>query len=148
MKKLLNKNNIEVEIIFIAFFLVSLLLSKSFIVRIIYRPPSSSKHINKNFDKTFNDTKRKKINHEKKETLIMGDFNWNHLLNKDCTNFKEQLSLNGLVQLIKEATRTTKTSRTLIDLLLSNKPEHLCDIEVIPSAISHYGVIRCRRKIF
>ena len=145
MKKLLNKNNIEVEIIFIALFLVSLLLSKSFIVRIIYRPPSSSKHINKNFDKTFNDTK-KKINHEKKETLIMGDFNY--LLNKDCTNFKEQLSLNGLVQLIKEATRTTKTSRTLIDLLLSNKPEHLCDIEVIPSAISDYGVIRCRRKIF
>lgn len=93
-------------------------------------------------------TRKKKINHEKKETLIMGDFNWNYLLNKDCTNFKEQLSLNGLVQLIKEATRTTKTSRTLIDLLLSNKPEHLCDIEVIPSAISDHGVIRCRRKIF
>ena len=93
-------------------------------------------------------TRKEKKYHEKKETLIMGDFNWNYLLNKDCTNFKEQLYLNGLVQLIKEATRTTKTSRTLIDLLLSNKPEHLCDIEVIPSAISDYGVIRCRRKIF
>ena len=120
--------------------------SKSFIVGIIYRPPSSSKHISKNFDKTFLNT-IKKINREKKETLILGDFNCNYLDNKDCTNFKEQLSLNGLVQLIKEATRTTNISQTLIDLLLSNKPEHLCDIEVIPSAISDHDIIRCRRKI-
>ena len=78
----------------------------------------------------------------------MGDFNCNYLVNKDHTNFKEQLSLNGLVQLIKEATRTTERSQNLIDLLLSNKPEHLCDIEVISLAISDHDVIRCRRKIW
>ena len=47
----------------------------------------------------------------------------------------EQLILNGLIQVIIEAARTTNVSQTLIDRLLSNKPEHLSDVKVIPSAI-------------
>ena len=79
--------------------------------------------------------------------LILGDFNCNYLDTKNCTHFKEQLILNGLIQVITEATRTTNVSQTLIDLLLSNKPEHLSDVEVIPSAISNHDIIGCRRKI-
>lgn len=119
--------------------------SKSFIVGIIYRPPISSKHISKNFDETLLNTVSN-INKENKELLILGDFNCNYLDKKHCTDLKEQLKLNGLIQVITEATRTTGTSQSLIDLLFSNKPEYLTEIKVIPSAVSDHDIIGCNRK--
>jgi len=87
-----------------------------------------------------------KVNAENKELLIIGDFNCNYLDKKHSSDLKEQLSLNGLIQVIKQPTRTTDTCETLIDLLFTNKPEHLSDIKVIPSAISDHDVIGCKRK--
>lgn len=120
--------------------------SKSFIIGIIYRPPKNSKHISKNFDEIFLNT-ISKISNENKELLITGDFNCNYLNKKQCTDFKDDLKLTGLVQLIKEPTRTNDSSQTLIDLLFSNKPEHLTEIKVTPSAISDHDIIGCKRKI-
>ena len=59
-----------------------------------------------------------------KEIIIFGDFNIDY--NKtDNRDFKSLLNIFGLNQLITEPTRTTKTSSTLIDLIITNRPENI-----------------------
>ena len=36
---------------------------------------------------------------------------------------------------------------TLIDVILTTKPESLCDIKVIPTAMSDHDTIGCKRKL-
>lgn len=57
-------------------------------------------------------------------TILCGDFNINWL--KEDTNTKRLMSiveLYGLEQIVKEPTRVTLHSATLIDLILTNKPD-------------------------
>ena len=59
-----------------------------------------------------------------KEIIILGDFNIDY--NKtDNRDFKSLLNIFGLNQVITEPTRTTKTSSTLIDLIITNRPENI-----------------------
>ena len=59
-----------------------------------------------------------------KEIIILGDFNIDY--NKtDNRDFKSLLNIFGLNQVITEPTRTTKTSSTLIDLIMTNRPENI-----------------------
>ena len=55
--------------------------------------------------------------------MILGDFNYD-LLNQSVThnpdNFLEILNLYQLHQLINEPTRITETSKTLIDVVITN----------------------------
>ena len=60
---------------------------------------------------------------ENKETIIIGDVNSNYLDKKCDKRFKNILSLNAFIQLIDSPTRTTTHSETLIDKILSNKPD-------------------------
>ena len=62
---------------------------------------------------------------ENKETIIIGDINCNYLDNNHEKPFKDLLSLNGFIQKIERPTRITSHSQTLIDVILSNKPELL-----------------------
>ena len=59
-----------------------------------------------------------------KEIIIFGNFNIDY--NKtDNRDFKSLLNIFGLNQVITEPTRTTKTSSTLIDLIITNHPENI-----------------------
>ena len=49
----------------------------------------------------------------------MGVVNINDLSKDDHRDFKELFLINGFDQLIHEATRTTKTTATLIDVILT-----------------------------
>ena len=47
----------------------------------------------------------------------------------------------GLQQIIKEATRTTLDTQTLIDHIVTNKPDKVADSGVIPCGISDHDLI-------
>ena len=119
---------------------------KSFILGVVYRPPDSSKHLSKNFDKKFINT-IEKVNNENKEILIVGDLNINYLSKDSHLQLKESIALQGMHQIIKEATRTTIDTKTLIDIILTNRPDNLCSASVILSTLSDHDIIGCKRKI-
>ena len=120
--------------------------TKSFFVSILYRPPNSSKHLCKSFSEKFNELLHK-MNEENKEIIIIGDINCNYLDNTNNKDIKELLALNGFIQVVKEPTRVTDTTQTLIDVILTTKPENLCDIKVIQTAMSDHDAIGCKRKL-
>lgn len=64
------------------------------------------------------------------ETIILGDVNINYLKKNDHKRIKDIIKTNGFEQIIKEATRTTEHSSTLINVIFTNRP----------STISHHGV--------
>ena len=49
--------------------------------------------------------------------------------------------------MIDSPTRTTTHSETLIDVILSNKPESLTDTKVIPAILGDNDVISCNRLL-
>ena len=111
--------------------------TKPFLLCILYRPPSSSKHLCKNYDEVFDNTLSKiKCNSASKEIIIIGDINCNYLDNNHEKTFKEMLALHGFFQKIQQPTRTTSSSQTLIDVILSNNPELLSKNEVVPCTLS------------
>ena len=65
------------------------------------------------------------ISVEGKELSLLGDINCNYLGKKNNTEVKSIFTLYGLKQLITVATRITKESSTLIDVILTNKPSRV-----------------------
>ena len=81
-----------------------------------------------------------------KEIIILGDFNIDY--NKaDNRDFKSLLNIFRLKQVITEPTRTTETSSTLIDLIITNRPENKMNKGVFPNSIADHDMIACLRKI-
>ena len=118
-------------------------ISKPFLVLFVYRSPCSSSEWNVDFKKYVEECYD--INDE---IIILGDFNIN-LLNRKLSNswiskVCNPLSLN---QLIKEPTRVTPTSSTLIDHIYTNRLDHISFSGVIDYSISDHNLIYLVRKI-
>ena len=116
--------------------------SHSVLLCCVYRPPNSSSYLSKTFNINFNDT----LQTVTKETIIMGDCNANFTKDNDNREFKSILSLNGFKQLIRQPTRVTKESSTIIDIIASNK-DNIKNVKVIPSTLSDHEMVGCLRKI-
>lgn len=88
----------------------------SFVVIVLYRPPTA-----KDIFFTHRIEILKKCNN--KEIILLGDFNINWL-DKSCRKKLKQITIKfHMVQMIKNATRITKSSQTLIDLMFTNREE-------------------------
>ena len=75
----------------------------------------------------------------RKTVFILGDLNDNLLL---PLNKLSQITRNNkLTQLITSPTRITSTSATLIDVIITNKPELALNADVIPSAIADHDLV-------
>ena len=94
--------------------------SKGFLIGFIYRPPDSSKHLPKIFNCKL-ESMLTNISLENKECILTGDMNCNYLFNSDHKELKSILTAFGLKQLIKDPTRVTQDSRSLIDLIYTNE---------------------------
>ena len=95
--------------------------SKGFLIGFIYRPPDSSKHLPKNFNCKL-ESMLTNISLENKECILTGDMNCNYLVNSDHKELKSILTAFGLKQLIKDPTRVTQDSGSLIDVIYTNEP--------------------------
>ena len=67
-------------------------------------------------------------------------------MHNDHKEIKEILYRDKLKQLIKQPTRTTETSKTLIDITCTNNERTASDAIVEPSAISDHDLVGINRK--
>ena len=119
--------------------------SRPFLVATIYRPPNSTHDFFESFEKFV-----KMIDYENKEIYILGDLNCDMLKAEpdSATNkIKSLYELYQLSQLIKEATRVTMTTSSLIDHIVTNTPEKISDSGVIHTGISDHSLVFAIRKI-
>ena len=79
--------------------------------------------------------------------IILGDLNINYLKPSNHFNVKTLLTIWGLEQLIKQATRITTDTSTLIDVILTNRQNNISSSHVIPISFSDHDLIACIRKL-
>ena len=143
--------------------------AKSFLINTWYRPPGTSPtsypgsgshygdpgyEVGTSLD-LFSDYKEciRKMDYENKEVITIGDFNcdWNNLAERTISPQTKRIvdlaQTFQYEQLIKESTRITETSSTLIDLAFSNKPELIIDSGVEHIGISDHSMIYVCRKV-
>ena len=87
----------------------------------------------------------------KSDVIILGDLNANMMSNSKLAKKDKQELLNfsrtfDLTQLIKEPTRITDTSRTLIDLIFVNNDHRIVKSGVIPVPLSDHYLVFCILK--
>ena len=82
---------------------------------------------------------------ENEEIIVLGDFNADYLKPNDNKEIKGVFQL--FEQLIKTATRITKESSTLIDLIAINNPQSISKSNVFATSISDHDMVGCIRKI-
>ena len=119
--------------------------TKSFLICSMYRPPDTSSYTHANFKNLFAgmlDLATANL----KEVIVMGDLNVNYHRNEDNTEIKSIISVNGFKQIVKEATRTTENTATLIDIIITNNPSVIACTKVVPIAFSDHDLIGCVRK--
>ncbi len=91
------------------------------------------------------------IDLDKCDFVLLGDLNVNMLANSKGSKKEKQELLNftrtmDLSQLIKEPTRLTDKSRTLIDVILVNNEHRIIDSGVVPFSLSDHYLIYCVLK--
>ena len=120
---------------------ISLPNSKPFLVCTVYRPPHSKSEWIDLFEKELSIAQTTGL-----EFIIMGDLNIDLSLN---TNRKWQhlIELFDLTQLIKDPTRVTETSSTIIDHIYTSNPENIVESFVSNYSLSDHFPVCTTRKI-
>ena len=81
------------------------------------------------------------------EHIIIGDLNYNYLDNNNNVLIKNIFKLRGYKQIIKTSARIAKDSSTLIDVILTNRPDNVINANSIISSLSDHNIIKCVRKL-
>ena len=83
------------------------------------------------------------------EFILMGNLNCDLLLGtaSRTKHLVQIYNTSGLQQIIKEATRTTLDTQTLIDHIVTNKPDRVAGSGVIPCGISDHDFIYIIRHV-
>ena len=119
--------------------------SRSPYVGILYHPPNTSCYLNEDFEKSFDDMLGTVIA-EEKETTIMGDINCEYLKGAEHKSIKNIVAGYGFKQQIKEPTRITSETSTLIDIIASTHPRAVKSSVVLSSSLSDHEVVAIVRK--
>ena len=75
------------------------------------------------------------------DIMLLGDFNYD--LFRQQNSWLSVMSMLGLSQLIKDSTRVTKTTQTLIDHIYTNNTEMVINPTIVHSSISDHYAIFC-----
>lgn len=107
------------------------------IVGNVYRPPNSnSQYIDNLLDMI------EQVFQVSENVILVGDLNYDCLPPKISPEITNIESLFGMYQLVRSATRITPTSKTLLDVILTNSKDLLYDTDICEIAASdHYPVI-------
>ena len=141
------------------FFEVLIPKVKPIAIGILNRHPNENDFLNR-FSNDF-----QQIGSKTNEIYLLGDFNINLLQNGKfilkenqsyklkssssalVNNYKEFFQKFSLTEIIKEATRITCSTSTLLDHILTNSSEKVSQKDMIDEAISDHQLIYCTRKI-
>ena len=120
--------------------------SKGIIIGNIYRPPDTSKYSDSDFNDKLDEVLNA-VSDEEKEIILLGDLNCNFLELGCKRQLKQVFSMHGLKQIIQNATRITKSSASLIDIVVSSNPERIINSKVISAHLSDHDMVGINRKI-
>ena len=111
---------------------------KPFIVTSIHRPPGIPVDYFNELDRLFHF-----IDAEDKETIYLGDTNCDMLdsTNNDTKHLMKLLTKFNLVQLIKSPARTTATTKTIIDHIITKRSESVSRSGVLSCGISDHDAV-------
>ena len=121
--------------------------TKPILIGIIYRPPKQTSFLN-----NMSIALESIPNFNNHETYILGDININ-LLHSGLTvpmgikKYRDFCAIQGLTQIIKNATRITETTSNLLDHILTNSTDKISQSGIINVGISDHQLIFCTRKI-
>ena len=116
-------------------------MSKPFLVTSLYSPHNNTDHLNRI------DSLIACIDTENVESIMIGDTNCYFIKQTNyTTHLKRIIKNHALPQLIEDPTRTTDSTTTLIDHLITNKPDIVGQSGVIPCGISDHDLIFMTRK--
>ena len=107
--------------------------SKPFLIITWYRPPESPVEILNRFESLTG-----KLDAMNVEYYLLGDFNCDQISpisNNDTCLLNNITEINGLTQLIQEATRITEKTSTLLNVIYTN-----CPNKIVCSGVSHIGI--------
>ena len=119
--------------------------SKPFLFTAWYRPPKLDSQCFKYFELFL-----EKVEPKYKEIYILGDLNCNFLSNPleyHTSQLMDVLISFQMNQVLTEPTRVTHTSKTLIDVVITNSKERLNHTGAYPLSISDHYLIYAIRKI-
>ena len=131
-----NPANIEVEDVWIV---VQHHKLPSFIVGAIYRHPHA---LNVSFDYLLDIFRY--ISLRNKPLFILGDLNEDLLV---VNRLDRIIKNNGLTQMIKKPTRITSSSATLLDVVVTNRPNMIVNSDVYPCEIADHDLISVQINI-
>ena len=117
---------------------------KPFFVTSIHRPPGKPVNYFSELESLFS-----RVESQNKESIIMGDINCdlNTPLNNNTKHLNNILNSFGYSQLINDATKTTKTTFTIIDQIITNRPDIISSSGVRPCGISDHDALFLIRNI-
>ena len=112
---------------------------KSFIICTVYRPPTTSLNC---FDEELSGTIISALSLNK-DIYILDDLNCDVLKPNDAAS---QILINfctafNLTQMVKQRTRITETSATLIDVILASNTDLVKDVKVLPCSVSDHDMV-------
>ena len=118
--------------------------AKPFLLNTWYRPPDMPVDVFTDYEILM-----QKMDHENKEIICIGDFNcdWLSPEKSETKKLSELANMFQLEQFIKEPTRITCQTRTLIDLVFSNRPETILKSGVDHVGMSDHSLVYVHRKI-
>ena len=115
--------------------------TKPIIVGCVYRPPKQPDFLDQ-FERTLN------LIPADKEVIILGDLNICMKVGHSnmAKAYKSVQNLFGFTQIIKESTRVTDKTESLLDHILVNKPDRTVSSGTLPLGFSDHNLIYCTRK--
>ena len=125
--------------------------TSSVFVGTYYRPPNSSVHLNGEFMTKLESTLDALVE-SGREIIILGDLNCDLMPNNRPVSMQSKrlqliLKLVNFVQLIKQPTRCTENSATLLDFIATNYPRNIREAGVIMMSLSDHEITYCVRKM-
>ena len=120
---------------------ISLPNAKPFLICTVYRPPSSNSEWIDQFEEELSIVQATGL-----KVILMGDFNIDITVhsNQKCQHL---VDLFDLSQMIREQTRVTETTSTIIDHVYTSHPDNIIESFVSPYYISDHFPVCFTRKI-
>eukprot|EP00794_Sanderia_malayensis_P018502 gene18502-20357_t len=141
-----DNGNLEQEGIEAIWIEILVKYSKSLLACIIYRLPDSSKQLHQCLEEKLDDMITATMA-DNKGTIISEDMNCNYLDQSNHKVIKNILKVNGLKQVITEATRATSKRSTLINVILTTDEQRISNKTVIANSISDHDLRGVTRKV-
>ena len=132
----IRRDDLEIKLLEVMWIEVANVNQKPILIGYVYRPPNSHTDWIAKFESIL-----VKADTEGKETIVLGDFNFDLLSNNIPNKWAYMCNIFNMSQIVAEPTRVAIHSSTLLDHVYCNEPDNISYISVPKYSISdHFPV--------